>query len=333
MSTQPQDLQRDLCPPPATYPPGSALLDIVQRGLRARPKRLPPWLFYDERGSELFERICEQPEYYLTRCEIALMREHAASIADTLGVDVRLVEYGSGHALKTRLLLEQMASPVSWVPIEISPEPLRQSVQQFQNLFPELPVQPLAADFTRAVRLPIPPRAPRRTVVYFPGSTLGNYDTRASVALMRKMRNEMGDNGGVLIGIDLKKDPALIEAAYNDRAGVTAEFTLNLLVRLNRELGADFDLDAFRHRAHYNPMAGRIETDLVSTRAQKVRVGRLQAGFKEGEAMRVEYSYKYTPEEFAALAGRAGLEVVRVWTDREQMFSVQYLVRAGVVAR
>jgi dimethylhistidine N-methyltransferase len=335
MSTQPLDVPREHRPPPAERPAASELLEIVQRGLRARPKRLPSWLFYDQRGSELFERICEQPEYYLTRCEIALMQEHAASIADTLGVDVRLVEYGSGHALKTRLLLEHMASPVTYVPIEISPEPLRQSVQRLQSLFSELPVQPLAADFTRALRLPIPPRAPRRTVVYFPGSTLGNFDARAAVALMRKMRNEMGDNGGVLIGIDLKKDPALIEAAYNDRAGITAQFTLNLLVRLNRELGANFDLDAFRHRAHYNPMAGRIETDLISTRAQKVRAdgGRLLASFGEGEAMRVEYSCKYTPEEFAGLAARAGLEVVRVWTDAEQMFSVQYLVRAGSVAR
>lgn len=327
MSTQPQDLQRDL------RPRTSELLDVVQRGLRARPKRLPSWLFYDERGSELFEQICAQPEYYLTRCEIALMHAHAASIADTLGVDVRLVEYGSGHALKTRVLLEQMASPVTYVPIEISPEPLRQSVQRFQANLPELPVQPLCADFTRALRLPIPPRAPRRTVIYFPGSTLGNFESRAAVALLRKMRGEMGDNGGVLIGIDLKKDPALIEAAYNDRAGVTAEFTRNVLVRLNRELGADFDVAAFDHRAHYNPMSGRIETDLVSTRAQKVHVGRLLAGFGEGEAMRVEYSCKYALEEFAALASRAGLEVLRVWTDPEQMFSVQYLVRAGSIAR
>jgi len=327
MSTQPRDVPRDL------RPPASELLEIVQRGLRARPKRLPSWLFYDARGSELFERICGQPEYYLTRCEIALMHAHAASIADTLGVDVRLVEYGSGHALKTRVLLEQMASPVTYVPIEISPEPLRQSVQRFQAHFPELPVQPLCADFTRALRLPIPPRAPRRTVIYFPGSTLGNFETRAAVALLRKMRGEMGDNGGVLIGIDLKKDPALIEAAYNDRAGVTAEFTRNVLVRLNRELGADFDVAAFDHRAHYNPMAGRVETDLVSTRAQKARVGRLLASFGEGEAMRVEYSCKYTLEEFAALAARAGLDVVRVWTDPEQMFSVQYLVRTGSVAR
>lgn len=314
-------------------PPASELLEIVQRGLHAQPKRLPSWLFYDAPGSALFERICEQPEYYLTRCEIALMQAHAAGIADALGVDVRLVEYGSGSASKTRLLLEQMASPVSYVPVEISPEPLQQSVQRLAERFADLPVQPLCADFTRALRLPIPPRAPRRTVVYFPGSTIGNFDTREAVALLRKMRAEMGENGGILIGVDLKKDPASIEAAYNDAAGITARFTLNMLARLNRELGCDFDLDGFGHRAHYNALAGRIETSLVSRRAQKLHIGRTQVAFGEGEAIRVEISCKYSLEDFAALAAKAGLDVLRVWLDPERMFSVQYLVRSGSVAR
>jgi dimethylhistidine N-methyltransferase len=248
-------------------------------------------------------------------------------------VDVRLVEYGSGSAAKTRLLLEHMAAPVSYVPVEISPEPLQESVRRLGEAFPALTVQPLCADFTRALRLPIPPRAPRRTVLYFPGSTIGNFDTRDAVALLRKMRGEMGDNGGILIGADLKKDPALIEAAYNDAAGVTAEFTLNMLARLNRELDCDFDLAGFRHHAHYNTLAGRVETGLVSQRAQKVRLGRSQVAFGEGEATRVEISCKYSLEDFATLAGKAGLEVLRVWLDPERMFSVQYLVRAGSVAR
>jgi dimethylhistidine N-methyltransferase len=328
MNTRALDLHDD-----ERTPPASGLLEVVRRGLRAQPKRLPSWLFYDATGSALFERICEQPEYYLTRCETALMQTHAAAIADTLGVDVRLVEYGSGSATKTRLLLEHMAAPVSYVPVEISPEPLQESVRRLGETFPALAVQPLCADFTRALRLPIPPRAPRRTVLYFPGSTIGNFDTRDAVALLRKMRGEMGDNGGILIGADLKKDPALIEAAYNDAAGVTAEFTLNMLARLNRELDCDFDLAGFRHHAHYNALAGRVETSLVSQRAQKVRLGRSQIAFGEDGAIRVEISCKYSVEDFAALAGKAGLEVLRVWLDPERMFSVQYLVRAGSVAR
>ncbi len=313
-------------------PPSSELLEVVQRGLGAKPKRLPSWLFYDERGSALFERICEQPEYYLTRCEIALMDEHAADIADALGSEVRLVEYGSGNAIKTRMLLEHLHAPVTYVPVEISPEPLRQSIERLAAAFPRLPLQPLCADFSRPLRLPIPPRAPRRTVLYFPGSTIGNFENRGAAALLRKMRNEMGDAGGILIGVDLKKDPALIEAAYNDRAGVTAEFTLNMLARLNREIGSNFELSAFAHRAHYNPMAGRIETHLVSRREQQVKVGRANVPFRADEAIQVEYSCKYSLEDFAALAARAGLAVQRVWTDPQRMFSVQYLVRASMSA-
>lgn len=313
-------------------PPINDLLEVAQRGLSAKPKRLPSWLFYDERGSALFDEICEQPEYYLTRCEIALMDEHAASIADTLGSDVRLVEYGSGNARKTGMLLDHLQAPVAYVPVEISSEPLRQSVDRLARAFPQLPLQPLCADFSKPLRLPIPPRAPRRTVVYFPGSTIGNFENREAAALLRKMRNEMGDAGGILIGVDLKKDPAVIEAAYNDRAGVTAEFTLNMLARLNREIGSNFDLSAFAHRAHYNPMAGRIETHIVSRRQQHVKVGRVNVAFRADEAIQVEYSCKYSLEDFAALAARAGLAVQRVWTDAEQMFSVQYLVRASAVA-
>lgn len=314
-------------------PPSSELLEVVQRGLGAKPKRLPSWLFYDERGSALFERICEQPEYYLTRCEIALMDEHAAAIADELGSGVRLVEYGSGNAIKTRMLLGHLHAPVAYVPVEISPEPLRQSMERLATAFPRLPLQPLCADFSRPLRLPIPPRAPRRTVLYFPGSTIGNFESREAAALLRKMRNEMGDAGGILIGADLKKDPALIEAAYNDRAGVTAEFTLNMLARLNREIGSNFELSAFAHRAHYNPMAGRIETHLVSRREQQVKVGRANVPFRADETIQVEYSCKYSLEDFTALAARAGLAVQRVWTDPQRMFSVQYLVRASTAAR
>lgn len=327
MSVQALDLRDD-----DRRPPADELVGIVQRGLRARPKRLPSWLFYDERGSQLFEAICEQPEYYLTRCEVALMAAHAGEMADVLGEDVRLVEYGSGSALKTNMLLEHLHAPVAYVPVEISTEPLRRSVAELAARFPNLPVQPLSCDFTRPLRLPIPPRAPRRTVLYFPGSTIGNFEAREASSLLRKMRTEMGEGGGILIGADLKKDTATIEAAYNDRAGVTAEFTMNMLVRLNREAGTEFDLSAFRHHAHYNAMAGRIETFLVSTRDQKVRVGKQQVSFTAEEAMQVEYSCKYSHDDFAALAAKAGLEIAQYWTDQGNMFAVYYLVRSGTRA-
>jgi len=207
------------------------------------------------------------------------------------------------------MLLRHLREPVSYVPVEISPEPLQHSVQRLAQEFPQLPLQPLCADFSKPLRLPIPPRAPRRTVLYFPGSTIGNFEAHDAVALLRKMRSEMGDAGGLLIGVDLKKDPALIEAAYNDAAGVTAEFTLNMLLRLNREIGSDFDLAAFAHRARYNPMAGRIETQLVSRREQQVAIGRDKVRFGAEEAVQVEYSCKYSLEDFAARADRAGVGV------------------------
>ena len=262
------------------------------------------------------------------------MEAHADSIADTLGSDVRLVEYGSGHARQdphaARSICIARWPTCRW---KFRPSRCDRAWSGWRGEFPELAVQPLCADFTKALRLPIPPRAARRTVVYFPGSTIGNFESREAAVLLRKMRNEMGDAGGILVGVDLKKDPAVLEAAYNDRAGVTAEFTLNMLARLNREIGSDFDLSAFDHRAHYNPMAGRIETHIVSRRDQQVKVGRRASCFRADEAIQVEYSCKYSLEDFAALAARAGLAVMRVWTDPQQMFSVQYLVRSSTVAR
>ncbi len=300
------------------------------RGLSASPKRLPSKYFYDARGSELFERICEQPEYYPTRVELAIMRDNIADIAAALGPDVRLVEYGSGAGVKTRLLLEHLESPVAYVPVEISRSAVADSVRELESAFPDIEMLPVCADFTRPITLPRATRAPRQTVVYFPGSTLGNFAPDEALRLLRQMRDEARQgggvlDGGVLIGVDLVKDPATLEAAYNDAAGVTAEFTLNLLVRLNRELGADFDLDGFRHRARYHPLAGRIETHIVSTRDQDVHIGEQTFHFAGGEAMLVEYSCKYTPESFARLASKAGLEVVRIWTDPDERFSVQWL--------
>ncbi|KAF1006927.1 MAG: Histidine N-alpha-methyltransferase [Luteibacter sp.] len=259
------------------------------------------------------------------------MRDHAAEIAATLGLEVRLVEYGSGSGIKTRMLLEHLKAPIAYVPVEISRSALMESVASLATQFPDVPMQPVCADFTQPLRLPVAARAPRRTIIYFPGSTIGNFESKEAMKILRQMRAEMGDGGGVLIGVDLKKDTAEIEAAYNDAAGVTRDFTLNMLVRLNREIGTDFDVDGFRHRARYNTLAGRIETSLVSAKRQEVHVGPETYVFREDEAMQVEYSCKYSLDDFALMAAKAGLSVQKVWMDADRRFSVQYLVRSTPV--
>jgi dimethylhistidine N-methyltransferase len=299
----------------------------VLNGLRLAPKRLSSKYFYDAAGSALFERICEQPEYYLTRTELAIMHEHIVDMAATLGPELLLLEYGSGNGAKTGFLLSHLQDPVAYVPVEISRSALLDSIPRLSAIVPHVHILPLCADFTQTLSAPKTPVRPRRTVVYFPGSTLGNFDAKQSLALLRRMHETMGANGAALIGIDLKKDPQEIEAAYNDAAGLTAQFTLNMLARFNRELGATFELSQFRHRAHYNQMAGRIETHIVSLCDQNVRVAGEGIVFAKSEAMLVEYSCKYSLAEFAALADKAGMRVERVWTDSAQRFSVQYLVR------
>lgn len=306
-------------------PVSDRMREDVLRGLRHRPKRLPSKYFYDARGSELFERICEQPEYYLTRVELAILREHIGEIADAIGPDALLMEYGSGSGVKTRLLLRHLRSPVAYVPVEIAREALLASVAGLAAEFPHIEMLPVCADFTQPLVLPRATRHVRRTVAFFPGSTIGNFETEEALKLLRQLREQIGRNGAALIGVDLKKDRADLEAAYNDAAGVTAEFTLNLLARCNRELAADFDLAAFRHRARWNALAGRIETHILSLREQSVRIGSESFRFDAGEPMLVEYSCKYSQEEFARLAARAGLRVGGVWTDPGSRFSLHWL--------
>jgi len=306
-------------------PETDAILGEVCHGLRHRPRRLPSKFFYDAAGSALFESICAQPEYYLTRSELAIMREHVAAMAASLGPEVLLIEYGSGSGQKTRHLLHALGSPVAYVPVDIAPAALSASGAALALEFPDLEILPICADFTTWVTLPSTRRPARRRAVYFPGSTLGNFDAHGSVRLLRQMREVIGNAGAALIGIDLKKDRAALEAAYNDVAGVTAAFTLNMLTRFNRELGADFDLARFRHRAIYNSLAGRIETFIVSRTTQDVHIGGECFHFAADEAMLVEYSCKYSAEEFGGLAAMAGLRVERCWTDAAQRFSVQYL--------
>ena len=297
-------------------------------GLSRTPKRLQSKYFYDARGSQLFEAITRVPEYYLTRTEIALMETRVVEIAGAIGPHTHVVEYGSGSGRKTRLLLAALPDPVAYTPIEISRTALLASVERLGEEFPATEMLPVCADFTKAVRLPKPARAAAHTLVFFPGSTLGNFTSDEAVALLGAMRTTMGERGAALIGIDLQKDPALIEAAYNDAAGVTAQFTLNLLARLNREIGSDFDLTAFRHRAIYDIEAGRIETFLISQREQTVHVGQRTFQFIADEAMQVEYSQKYTDPGFGRLATLAGLRVIAGWNDPRDWFGLRLVVPA-----
>lgn len=297
----------------------------ILAGLSATPKRLPSKYFYDRRGSELFEEITRQPEYYLTRVELELLAMSAAGIAAAVGARTHVVEYGSGSGRKTHLLLDALDDPVAYTPVEISRSALVGSVERLDREFSPVQMLPVLGDFTQPLPLPAPERTARRVLVFFPGSTLGNLTDSEAVRLLEAMRKTMGPRGAALIGIDLQKSPALIEAAYNDAAGVTSAFTLNLLVRLNRELGADFDLEAFRHRAIYVAETGRIETFIDSLRDQIVMVHEQPFAFAAGEAMHVEYSHKYTDEGFAALAARAGLVVVQRWNDPKDWFGLRLL--------
>lgn len=310
---------------PRAVTPRSGMLAEVCAGLARSPKSLPSKYFYDARGSALFEHICATPEYYLTRVELAIMQQSADAIAAALGPGVRLVEYGSGYGIKTRLLLAALENPAIYVPVEISASALGLSCADLQQDFPSLDIQPLQADFSGPVQLPRTRVTPQRTAVWLAGSTLGNFNEPAAIALLKQMRTTAGREGLVLLGLDLKKDPTLLHAAYNDSAGVTAAFTLNLLARLNRELQADFDLGQYIHRARYNALAGCIETDIVSRVAQRVHIGGTCFCFAADEPMRVEVSCKYDAADIERLAEAAGLLLSQQWTDDQMQFAVVLL--------
>ena len=302
-------------------------LAMLIDGLRQPQKMISPKWFYDETGSKLFDDITQQPEYYLTDTELAIMETHIDEMTGRIGRDASLIEFGAGSSLKTRLLLEHMDAPAAYVPVDISEEHLLESQQSIQADFPDIEVLPVAADFLHPFDLPNPRTMPRRNIVYFPGSTIGNFEDDDALDLMRVMHAEAGEGGALLIGVDLQKDAAVIDAAYNDSAGVTAEFNLNMLRHLNRVFGSDFDLDAFTHRATYRPEEGRVVVELVSTRDQEANVGDARISFANGESIITEYSHKYTLDGFAALARQAGFNVEQVWTDPREWFSVQYCTR------
>jgi dimethylhistidine N-methyltransferase len=308
------------------FEPGrEQFLEEALRGLEQPRKELPCKYLYDEGGSRLFERICQLDEYYPTRTEISIMEQHAGDMAHALGPSCLLIEYGSGSSAKTRMLLAHLEQPAAYVPVDISREHLLASAASLARQSPTLEVLPVCADFTLKFEPPAPARTAGRVAVYFPGSTIGNFEKARAQELLRGIRSLCGSGGGLLIGADLIKDRAILERAYDDSEGVTAAFNLNLLARMNRELGSDFDVERFSHRAVWNEDHSRVEMHLVSEIEQKVRVDGRAFSFSAGETICTEHSHKYDLEGFASLADAAGFEVLQVWTDQERLFSVQYL--------
>jgi L-histidine Nalpha-methyltransferase len=301
----------------------------VLRGLAERPKRLSPTYLYDAHGSALFELICRQPEYYLTRTELEIMRSHGAEMAERIGSRALLLELGSGASLKTRILLDRLPDLAAYVPVDISRSFLQAAARAIRESYPKLEVLPVEADFTRAFALPAARVEPARTVVYFPGSTIGNFDPAPAVELLALARHLAGPESALLIGIDLAKDRELLLRAYDDAAGVTAAFNLNILTRLNRELGADFDPQSFRHAAVWNADESRIEMHLTSLIAQSVNLAGERIDFEAGEPIVTEHCHKYTEKSFAVLATRAGWNAKSSWSDERGFFSVQYLEAQG----
>ena len=297
----------------------------VLRGLAAPQKRLSPKYFYDQRGSELFDQICALPEYYPTRTELKLMDRHLPEVAELVGPGAAVIEFGAGSNVKIRKLLDHLVEPTAYVPVEISGDYLVEQCEALARDYPNVHVQPVLADFTQPFELPRHPVQPKRNLVFFPGSTIGNFTRPEAAALLEVMRLEAKPGGALLIGVDLRKRRGIMEAAYNDRQGVTAEFNLNVLRRLNRELDADFDLDTFEHEAVYDESEGRIEMRLVSRRVQTVTVAGLPIGFEQGEYIITEYSHKYSLEEFRGVATRAGFTPERSWMDEDRLFSIHYM--------
>jgi dimethylhistidine N-methyltransferase len=315
--------------PQVSAPESADFLTDVVAGLSSNPRTIPCKYFYDERGAALFQKICELPEYYVTRTEIDILDRHRADIAAQLGPGIELIGLGTGAGTKTRILIEALKNPAVYIPVDISKKQLRQSTALFRKIFPDLEILPVCADYLQPVVLPSPRHKPARNIVYFPGSTIGNFEPDEAVQFLRRVANVCHGGGGLLIGTDLKKDPHVLEAAYNDKAGVTAQFNLNLLKRINRELGADFDLDQWRHRAIYNSNAGRIEMHLINETDQLVNLDEHKFHLLRGDKIVTEFSYKYAPEEFAALARKAGFEFVRMWTDDARLFGIFYFVTAA----
>lgn len=300
-------------------------LQTVRHGLRQPQRSIPPKYFYDARGSQLFDQICTTPEYYPTRTEIGILEQFGAQMAELLGPSCTLIELGSGSAIKTPLLLRHLSGDAEYVPIDICEPHLIQSTKRLQAMFPAIRMHPVCADYMQLPTLKLDGQPNRRKVVFFPGSTIGNCTPDEATQLLRHAADLVGHHGAMLIGVDCKKSPEVLNAAYNDSNGYTASFNLNLLARLQHELGAQLDLDGYSHYANYNAALGRIEMHLVSQRKQVIRLGDEIFHFAEGESIHTENSYKYTTAEFQQLAKQAGWHPNTLWTDRESLFSIHYL--------
>lgn len=309
-------------------PKTPTLLREVLIGLSRSQKTLPPKLLYDKRGSEIFEKICLLKEYYPTRAESEILKTFAGDICRMIGSDALIIEPGSGAGDKIRFLLPHLIEPKGYVPIEISKEILLRMTEELHTEFPSLNVLPVCADFSQDIELPLTvDRVPGKKVIFFPGSTIGNFNPQDAIMFLRKFGNMIGQGGGLVIGVDLKKAPDVFKLAYDDPHGVTAEFNMNLLERLNREADAGFDLTNFEHQAFYNEKLSRVEMHLVSRIAQLVKVHDLVIRFKEGETIHTESSYKYSVEEFSELCAKAGFKIKKHWKDSQHLFCVYYFER------
>ena len=305
------------------HPGAGNLRREVIAGLSTSPRVIPPKFFYDRRGSELFDAICELPEYYQTRTEMGILRSCVNDLVGLIGPECLLIELGSGASKKVRLLLEELR-PSGYLGVDISKEFLLASTRRLASDYPWLDVHAACIDFSHTLEVPHCGNDNHK-VAFFPGSSIGNFDPDDAILLMQRIAEMVNHAGHLLIGVDLKKDVRILNAAYNDTAGVTAEFNLNLLTRIRDELDSDIDPAAFDHYAFYNPGPGRIEMHLASTRPQRIRVEDCHFGFSAGETIHTENSYKYTIDEFANLASAAGFEQQQVWTDEAGLFSVQLL--------
>ena len=300
------------------------LNDVIE-GLSQNPKTLKPKYFYDNRGAQLFTEICTTPEYYPTRTEIKILNQNAEDIASQIGDNTALIEYGSGALEKIKILLDFLNEPVGLIPVDISEDQLFASAKNLENLYPDLEILPVAADFTKPIPIPEFSHPPKRYVAFFPGSTIGNFEPDLAIQFLEGVTKTIGLDGLLLIGFDLKKDIETLLAAYDDQRGITSSFNKNLLSRINDELGGNFNLDTFEHVARYNENKGRIEMHLKSTTEQTVLINKELFEFLEGETIHTENCYKFTKESFTAMSSKAGLYPVKTWTDDQNLFAVMLL--------